>query len=249
MMPTGFRLSSLASQIAAICLISSTMSAQANPSGTAQDPAYVVEQNLEQQAQQLYDLLNHPIYQAIGEGTNAMQQVNTTVQRSLMGKKNLGAQNNSTAEQNFRNWTPTAEDLEQMTKQGLQTGSLADQIRYYNQKFPIPTQHTEHATAANDYNSFAQSNTNAAFSVADKSFDNAKLIAQQINQLYQEIDQQDNLKSSTDLNSAILLKIVALQADLMRIQAQQLKLQAVNQQQNNSQRNYLQNFVQDVPEE
>lgn len=216
------------------------------PSG----PTPVTEQKLEQQMEDIYNILNQKISPSVQDTASAMQQANTSLRRGLTGTSGVALANNSSDEQTFRNWTPTAQDLDMMVQKGLQTGSLADRIKYYNQKFPLPTvqqlnpNNPNGATA--NYGVFSAIATNAAFGVADKSFNNAGDIAQQINLLYMSIDRQDSLKQGLDLNSVILLKIAALQADLMRIQSQQLRMQAVSQQQSNTQRNFLSGFIQNV---
>jgi hypothetical protein len=213
-------------------------------------PIYVVDQNLETQAQNTYNLLNSRIYNAINQSTMASMATSRTVQSSLTGSNNNGLLNNTAADKEFRDWTPTSEDLQNMVAQGLQAGSLADQIKYYNQKFHIPTAAQLSPTNPNSpqasYGVFSAVSTNAALSVADKGFDNVTQIQQQINNLYQQLDRQQTLKQSQDFNSVILLKIAALQTDLIRLQAQQLKIQAVAQQENNLKRTTMAQFLEDV---
>lgn len=218
-------------------------------SAYADSPSQVVEQNLENIDQNIYNL-NQQIYTATKENTMATQSMSRTVQGSLTGNNSVGLLNNPAAEQAFRNWTPSSEDLANMVAQGLQTGNLADQIKYYNQKFKIPTTaelmpHNPGSPAA-DYGVFSAVSTNTALSVADKGFDNVQQIQDQINFLYQELDRQQTLKQSQDFNSVILLKIAALQTDLIRLQAQQLKIQAVSQQENNIKRTTMSQFVEDI---
>jgi type IV secretion system VirB5/TraC/TraE/TrbJ family protein len=215
----------------------------------ADGPAYVVEQNLENTAQNIYNL-NQQMYTATKQNTMATESMSRTVQSSLTGNNSIGLLNNSASEQAFRNWTPTASDLANMVAQGLQTGNLADQIKYYNQKFKIPTaaelMPNNPASPAADYGVFSAVSTNTALSVADKGFDNVQQVQDQINFLYQELDRQQTLKQSQDFNSVILLKIAALQTDLIRLQAQQLKIQAVSQQENNIKRTTMSQFVEDI---
>lgn len=206
--------------------------------------------NIEQKQAQMYDFMSNNLYPAIQDNKAAMQAAQQTIEKSLTGNSGVGATFNTTEEQNFRNWTPSSKDLENMVRQGLQTGSMADQIKYYNEKFNVPsaadlTPADENSVMGN-YGEFSAVSTNAALSVADKSFDNARAISLQLNSLYSMIDQQPTLKQSMDLNTAIALKIAALQAELMRIQAQQLKMQAVSQHQNNANRLEMMHFVKDV---
>lgn len=213
-------------------------------------PIQVIEQKLEQQTEDIYNILQQKISPGVQSTATAMQEANKSLRLGLMGATGVAFANNSAAEQAFRNWTPTAQDLEMMVQQGLQTGSLADRIKYYNQKFPLPTiQQLSPDGQSNvnaNYGVFSAVTTNAALGVADKGFNNAAEIVQQINLLYSKIDTQQSLKQGLDLNSVILLKIAALQADLMRIQAQQLKMQAVSQQAGNTQRSVMSGFIQDV---
>ena len=82
--------------------------------------------------------------------------------------------------------------------------------------------------------------------MADKGFDHAAELQDQLNFFYQELDRQQTLKQSQDFNSVILLKIASLQADLIRLQSQQLKIQAVSQQENNVKRINMSQFVEDI---
>ncbi len=215
----------------------------------ADTPTQVVEQNLENQAQNLYNL-NQQIYSSVKQNTNATLSTGRIVQNSLTGSYNMGLLNNSQADQTFRNWTPSAEDLANMVALGMQTGSLTDQIKYYNKKFKIPTTvelspHNPDSAVA-QYGVFSAISTNTALSIADKGFDNVIEIQDQINFLYKELDHQQTLKQSQDFNSVILLKIAALQIDLIRLQSQQLKIQAVNQQENNLKRINVSEFVEEI---
>jgi len=216
----------------------------------AEPPTYVIDEKLESQAADTNDLLNTRIYGAITQSTVATQATNRIIQSSLTGTSSAGMLNNSSAEQQFRDWTPTSEDLAEMIAQGLQTGSLADQIKYYNQKFHIPT--AEQLNPKNPQRPATQSavfsavSTNVALSVADKGFDNVVQVQQIINSLYQQLDRQTTLKQSQDFNSVILLKIAALQADLIRLQSQQLKIAAISQQEHNQRRIDLSEFVENV---
>jgi hypothetical protein len=209
----------------------------------------VVDAPVEQNTGRMADTLD--IMSTTLSNTNTAVQAQTQVlEESMTGVTGIGAEFNTAQEQNFRNWAPSAEDLANMVAEGLQTGSLADQIKYYNQKFPIPkitdlTPNNENSIAGN-YGVFSAVNTNAALSVADKSFDNAQQIVNQINFLYTLIDRQQTLKQSMDLNTAILGKIATLQNELLRVQAQQLKMQAVSQQQNNTARTLMAGFVQEI---
>lgn len=187
---------------------------------------------------------------SISSTNTAVQAQTQVLEESMTGITGVGAEFNTAQEQSFRNWAPSAEDLANMVAQGLQTGSLADQIKYYNQKFPIPkvtdlTPNDDNSIAGN-YGVFSAVNTNAALSVADKSFDNAQQIVNQINFLYTLIDRQQTLKQSVDLNSSILGKIATLQNELLRVQAEQLKMQAVSQQQSNNTRTLMAGFVQEI---
>lgn len=197
---------------------------------------------------ELQDILGNRLYPAVTQQTNTLRSVDQTLKQSLMGNSSTGASNNLISEQKFRNWTPSSADLMNMVQQGLQTGSLADQIAYYNQKFKIPTV-TNPGNPLEDYAVFSAVTTNAALSVADKGFDNVAQIMEQINYLYRLIDQQRTLKQSQELTSVILLKIAALQADLIRLQSQQLKMQAVAHAEGNSRREYMTQFVQDMKNE
>jgi|GEM_PF-4393106 len=216
----------------------------------ADPPTYVVDENLETQAQNTYNLLNTRIYGAITQSAVATQATNRIIQSSLTGNTSAGFLYNTQSEQQFRNWTPTAADLADMAAQGLQTGSLADQIKFYNQKFGVPSaaqlnpQNPQSPEA--NYGVFSAVTTNAALGIADKGFDNVVQIQQQINYLYQQLDRQQTLKQSQDFNSVILLKIAALQTDLIRLQSQQLKIQATSQQEGNVKRTTLSQFVEDI---
>lgn len=210
----------------------------------------VTDPTLETTDSNIYNFMTGNIYPALNNMNTTVQLENQTLQNSLTGSSGIGAELNSATEQGFRNWTPTSQDLMNMVQEGLQTGSLADQIKYYNQKFHIPTAsdldpHNPHSEMAN-YGVLSAVSTNAALGVADKGFDNAQQIVDQINLLYHLIDQQQTVKQGIDLNSAILLKIASLQADLMRLQSQQLKMQALGQEQDNTARNYMASFVQNV---
>lgn len=210
----------------------------------------VTDPTLESTDSNIYNFMTSNIYPALNNMNTTVQMENQTLQNSLTGSSGIGAELNSANEQGFRNWTPTSQDLMNMVQEGLQTGSLADQIKYYNQKFHIPAAsdldpHNPQSEMAN-YGVLSAVSTNAALGVADKGFDNAQQIVNQINLLYHLIDQQQTVKQGIDLNSAILLKIASLQADLMRLQSQQLKMQALGQEQNNTARNYMASFVQDV---
>lgn len=217
---------------------------------TYADPNQVTDPTLETAANNTYNFLTGEIYPALNSLNTTTQENTAILQKSTTGSTGIGAEFNTATEQGFRNWTPTAEDLSNMVQEGLQTGSLADQITYYNQKFHIPkaaqlTPHNPNSIVGN-YGVFSAVTTNAALSIADKSFDNAKQISDQINYLYSQIDLQPTLKQQLDLNSAILLKIAALQTDLIRLQAQQLKVEAVAQQQNNNTRTLMAHFIQNV---
>lgn len=210
----------------------------------------VSDANLQSTAEQTYSVLNTKIYGAINQSTSATQSMNRSIQGSLTGTNGTGLRNNALEEQSFRNWTPSSQDLINMVQQGLQTGSLADQIAYYNSKFKVPSAQqlnpgNPDAPTAN-LGVFSAVATNAAFSVADKSFDNVAQIQQQINYLYLQLDKQNTLKQSQDFNSVILLKIAALQTDLLRLQSQQLKMQAVSQEENNTKRMTMSQFIQDI---
>lgn len=217
---------------------------------TAVPPTYVIDQNLETQAENTYNLLNTRIYGAINQSNIATQSTNRIIQSSLTGSSTQGLRNNPAIEQQFRDWTPTSADLASMVAQGLQTGSLSDQIRYYNQKFNIPNaaqlSPRNPQSPQADYAVFSAVSTNAALSIADKGFDNVVQIQQQINTLYRQLDQQSTLKQSQDFNSVILLKIAALQTDLIRLQSQQLKISAVSQQENNVKRVTMSQFIEDI---
>ena len=210
----------------------------------ADPPLYVVDTQLETQSQNIYQVLNGAILNSINKGTMANQYTNINIQKGLIGNSNIGLVNNLEPEQTFRNWTPTSADLASMVQQGLQTGSLSDQIKYYNQKFNIPQGNAKSPAA--DYGVFSAVATNAALGIADKGFDNAIYIQQQINFLYQQLDRQQTLKQAQDFNSVILLKIAAFQADLIRLQSQQLKITAVSQQENNVRRTTMNQFVEDI---
>ncbi len=210
----------------------------------------VTDPTLETTDSNIYNFLTGNMYPALNNMNTTMQMENQTLQNSLTGSSGIGAELNSAAAQGFRNWTPTSQDLMNMVQEGLQTGSLADQIKYYNQKFHVPAAadldpHNPQSEMAN-YGVLSAVSTNAALGVADKGFDNAAQIENQINLLYHLIDQQQTVKQGIDLNSAILLQIATLQADLMRLQSQQLKMQALGQEQNNIARNYMASFVHDV---
>lgn len=215
----------------------------------AAPPAYVVDQALETQAKETYDL-EKQMYSATQQSSMATQTMSRVIQSSLTGNSGIGTINNPNAEQNFRNWTPSSEDLTNMVAQGLQTGSLSDQIKYYNGKFKIPSAaqlSPENPNSASaEYGVFSAVSTNAALSIADKSFDNVIQIQQQINFLYKELDRQRTLKQSQDFNSVIMLKIAAFQADLIRLQSQQLKMQALAQQENNMKRIATAGFIQNI---
>lgn len=180
----------------------------------------------------------------------AVRSMNSTLQRGLTGNSGIAAFNNTATERNFRDWTPSSADLVKMVQQGLQTGSLTDQIKYYNEKFPVPTSENldpnNPNSATANYGVFSAISTNAALGIADKSFDNAPDIIKQINFLYQQIDEEQTLKQGMDLNSVILLKIATLQTDLVRLQAQQLKMLGVSQEEGNIKRMFAAQFIQDV---
>lgn len=213
-------------------------------------PVAFTDPTLEKSARDIANSLNNEIYPAVSSTNRAVQQQTEILEQGLTGIAGVGALFSTPQEQAFRNWTPTAEDLANMIKEGLQTGSLADQIKYYNQKFPIPTASSitpgdPHSVAA-QYGVFSAINTNAALSIADKSFDNVQQIQTQINYLYSLIDRQQTLKQGMDLNSAILVRIASLQAELIRLHSQQLKMLAVAQQQGNSARSIMTTFVQNL---
>ena len=213
------------------------------------DVQYVIEQNLENRMQDMYNL-NKQMNSGIQQNAYATQAMKNVLQNSLAGASGLGLINNPVDEQKFRDWTPSVEDLANMTAQGLQTGSLADQIKYYHEKFQIPsaarlTPGNPHSPVA-DYGIFSAVTTNAALTVADKSFNNVPQIQLQINSLYQQLDRQSTLKQAQDFNSVIMLRIAALQTDLIRLQSQQLKIQAVSQQENNLKRTTMITFIQDI---
>lgn len=215
------------------------------------DPTSVVTDSAtETNTSNILNVLQNNVAPAINNTNAAVQAQTNILQESLTGISGMGSAFNTQQEKNFRNWTPTAQDLANMVAEGLQTGSLADQIKYYNQKFPIPTMQqltpNDKNSIAGNYGVFSAVNTNAAFSVADKSFDNAAQIVNQINYLYTLIDRQQTLKQSMDLNNAILAKIASLQNELLRVQAQQLKMQAVDQQQSNSARLLMTHFIKKV---
>jgi hypothetical protein len=213
-------------------------------------PQPVTDTVLEDMTSNMRDILSNRIAPEIAQQSDSLQALNKTVQHTLSGSSGVGGLNNIATEQNFRNWTPSSADLASMVQQGLQTGSMADQINYYNQKFKIPaaaelTPGNPHNVTA-DYGVFSAVATNAALGVADKSFDNVAYIVQQINFLYRQLDQQQNLKQSADFNTVILLKIAALQTDLIRLEAQQLKMLGVAQQQSNSKRTFAAQFIKDI---
>jgi type IV secretion system protein VirB5 len=209
----------------------------------------VQDQAVENNTSNMLNTLNN-MSSTMSSTNTAVQAQTQVLEESLTGITGVGAMFNTAQEQNFRNWTPSAEDLVNMVAEGLQTGSMADQIKYYNQKFPIPkvTDLTpnDDSSIAGKYGVYSAVNTNAAFSVADKSFDQAQQIVNQINFLYTLIDRQQTLKQSMDLNTAVLAKIATLQNDLLRVQAQQLKMQAVSQQQSNTTRTLMAGFVQEI---
>lgn len=217
------------------------------PPFTAEQPGYVVDQKLEDSSKEIQDILQNQASQ-ISQQTNAIKNMNVSVNAGLTGETGIGGEINTAAEQSFNNWTPTAQDLTNMVQEGLQTGSLADQVKYYNEKFRIPSTENipEQAKTMADYNVFSAVSTNGALVIADKGFSNAADIVRQINFLYRQIDQQKTVKESMDLNSAILLKIASLQVDLIRLQSQQLKMQSVSQQKNNSEYAFMTQFVKDV---
>lgn len=208
----------------------------------------VSDSKLQEIAQSIDDTLNNRINLGIAQQSEILRRVQNTLEKSLTGVGGVGQLNNLPAEQSFRNWTPTAEDLANMVQQGLQTGSLSDRLTYYNQHFPIPT--AAQLTPADpksvqaNYGVFSAVSANAALTVSDKGFDQVKTVMDQLNYLYRQIDQQQSVKQSIDLNSVILLKIVALQAELIRLQAQQLKMQAVGQQEGNGYRLFGTRFIQ-----
>jgi hypothetical protein len=216
----------------------------------AEPPMPVTDEKAQQQLLDIVEVLSNRIAPDTARQTEALQKIDTTIKNGLSGSSNVGGSNNLEAEQNFRNWTPSSADLVNMVQQGLQTGSLADQIQYYNQRFRIPT--GEELTPANpnsmqaDYGVFSAVSTNAALGIADKSFDNIAHILQKINFLYRQLDQQRTLKDSTDFGSVVLLQIAALQADLVRLESQQLKMLGVSQQEGNSRRAFAAQFVQDM---
>lgn len=226
-----------------IC-VSTSLTAAVTPPATVTDPT------LEKSTSNIESLLNNQIYPAVSSTNRSVQQQTQILEQGLTGISGIGAVFSSPQEQAFRNWTPTSEDLTNMIKAGLQTGSLADQIKYYNQKFPIPnsTQLTpgNPNSIAAQYGVFSAVNTNAAFVIADKSFDNIQQIMSQISYLYTLVDRQQTLKQGMDLNSAILVRIATLQTELIRLQSQQLKMQAVAQQQGNGTRTVLAQFVENL---
>ena len=232
--------------ILSLCLLSFSVYAE-----IVSDPALEESsRNIEEKQNQLYNLMNNSIAPAIREGREASEAMRQTMEKSLTGNSGVGAAINTPEEQSFRDWTPSAQDLQNMVSQGLQTGSMADQIKYYNEKFNVPRSvdltPADENSVMGSYGEFSAISTNAALSVADKSFNNASAISKQLNYLYGLIDQQPTLKQSMDLNTAIALKIAALQAELMRLQAQQLKMQAVSQHETNSNRLEMMHFVKNI---
>ena len=211
----------------------------------------VQDQSLEQTANSINDTLNK-IYPEITQQSSHIRALNSTVQHGLTGVSGAGALNNMKPEQDFRHWTPSVADLTNMVQQGLQTGSLVDQIKYYNQLFHIPKAEALDPKNPNspqaNYGVFSAVSTNSALSVADKGFDNVDHILQQLNALYAQVDQQQTVKESMDLNAVLLLRIAALQTDLIRLQSQQLKMQAIAQQENNNRRIMAAQFIQTVGE-
>lgn len=226
-----------------LCSLNTTITAAVTPFPITDPP-------LEKTADATNDVLTNKIYPAIGSTQRAVQKQEQILQQGLTGISGVGSIFSTPQEQSFRNWTPTTEDLTNMIKDGLQTGSLTDQIKYYNQKFPIPSMNQLTPGNANSiveqYGFFSAVNTNMALSIADKSFDNIQKIMSQITYLYTLIDHQLTLKQGLDLNSAILVKIATLQTELIRLQSQQLKLQAVAQQQGNGTRIALAQFVENL---
>lgn len=225
------------------------------PSVSSADPTQtqqVQDQTLEQAANTISETLNK-IYPEITQQSSSISSLNRTIQEGITGTTGAAAFNNLKTEQDFRDWTPNSADLANMVREGLQTGSLADQIKYYDEKFRIPKPEQLDAKNPNslqaDYGVFSAVSTNTAFSVADKGFDNVDHILKQLNLLYKQVDQQQTLKQSVDLNSILLLRIAALQTDLIRLQAQQLKMQAVSQQENNNKRTIAAQFIHEVGSE
>lgn len=212
-------------------------------------PTVVTAPVIEDQMRTVQSTLDNRIYPAMSQQAENIRRMNQTMQQSLMGSYGIGASNNLAREQKFRDWTPSSADLMNMVAQGLQTGSLSDQLAYYNQKFPVLTAEqlspSQSSSPVTQHQVFSAIAANAALSIADKSFDRLPEIMEQLNFLYRQIDQQQNLKQAQDLNSVILLKIAALQADLLRVQAQQLKIQAVDRTENHSRRAFMAGFVED----
>lgn len=154
--------------------------------------------------------------------------------KATTGKNIFGKQFNDPAHKEFLNWTPTIDELSEMVRGGYQTGSLSDRIEYYNRKFGNPITRSQITPHYEDsemgiYGELSVESTRGGLAVSDVAFDRVDELSNRIGQLASDLDKQETLKESLDMNSRINIEIATLNVELMRLQAQAVRLSAVSQ--------------------
>jgi len=127
-------------------------------------------------------------------------------------------------------------DIANMVNQGINPGDATqvkqykDSLHAYATKFPAldPSLQTANPRINADYAS-SYRNAIAGLGFADSSVGQVDSYLGDLSVLRDRVDQTDNLKSAIDLNTAVNVKIAQLNAQMAKLQAAQLALQANGQ--------------------
>ena len=149
--------------------------------------------------------------------------------QSLTGHYGHGSIGNPANGWGITSWANIAD----MVSRGLNPGDAAQVRAYqearnrYQNQFPALSSGLQTSNPRmNAYYSRVYSDGIAGMSLGESTFNQTNNDLQDIQALKDRIDQTDNLKSAMDLNAAISVRVAAINAEMLRTQSAQLRLQA-----------------------
>ena len=116
------------------------------------------------------------------------------------------------------------------------------QDNYQEQASRTDTKKYEKLSDHNKYAKYSDKHTKVSMAMADSVYETVGKEQKLINKMLNDSAGRETLKESMDQNSALLVKLAQLQMEVIRMQSQQLRLQAISQQKENVIENWQQNF-------
>ena len=152
------------------------------------------------------------------------------------GKTSVDDLFNISTNDDFWDWTPTIEEIEDMRSSGLQEGKLKDRLAYYegrygeakdpedfNEDYSENQPHTQIAALQSDQSA------NARFGLAlgEASFNRTEEFQNGYQKQFDKLENIETQKQSADFNNQLQLQLTQMVNELIKLQAAQVKMQSL----------------------